>query len=352
MKKEYKVFISSPSDLYNERKIIKDIITSYHDDEITLKSILWENDLPTVSGIKAQELVDGELLSKSDLLIGLFSSKFGSPTEEYDSGTVEEIEIFINSGKPVILYFITDKDTRKVTELSQEDLEDLKKIKQFKEKYSKKGIYKDISIDDLYTQLSKDLIYNINRYKKKAKNINVNKSNLFTMKSKNDVSSDEKYGGNWWADGSITELINEYLTNKGLGVEYRGDLTFYENVQMIKDVANFTESTNTNILQQSKAYAFNKKYGNFDYDKDLRDMFPNWSKKIREKINQFIVKDRYNVLGIGSNYGCELEEIFGISPNINCTVLDISKDALIRGQSIYPNMEFIEGDMEIFCWNK
>ena len=103
----YEVFISSPSDLAKERLKIKEIVENFNGDEdIALHAILWEKAMPTVSGIKPQKLINQELLSSADLLIGLFGLKFGSPTEEYPSGTVEEIEIFINSGKPVILYFI------------------------------------------------------------------------------------------------------------------------------------------------------------------------------------------------------------------------------------------------------
>ena len=111
MKKKdvYDVFISSPSDLSKERFEIKEIIENFETgDNIELKPILWEKDVPITSGVKPQTFIINKLLSGSDLLIGLFGSRFGTPGEEYDSGTVEEIEIFINSGRPVILYFITD----------------------------------------------------------------------------------------------------------------------------------------------------------------------------------------------------------------------------------------------------
>lgn len=335
-----------------ERIKIKEIVEVFATgDNIELHPILWENDMPITSGIKPQTLINNEYLSKSDLLIGLFGSRFGTPGEKYDSGTVEEIELFINSGKPVILYFITDKDKRKPTELTEDELNDLIKINQFKNKYKEMGIYKEIATQDIPIQLRKDLSYNIGLLKQKTsyndsmKNQDEQSVKL-SSKSVKSTLKYKKYCGNWWADESITKLINEYLLDKDIGVTYKGDLTFYENLQMIKGVSKFTEATTTNFLHQAKAYAFNKKYGNFNYEKDLREMFPCWSQKIKTKIDELLKVNSPKILGVGSNYGQELIDIFGNNFESLCYVLDISKEALERGKQQYPNMNFIECDME------
>lgn len=351
-KEVYEVFISSPSDLSQERVKIKEIVDDYKSsDNIELHAVLWEKDMPVTSGVKPQKLINKELLFGADLLIGLFGSRFGSPTEEYASGTVEEIEIFINSGRPVILYFITDKDTRNPSELTEQELNDLIKINQFKYKYQGQGIYKEIKTGDIPKQLFNDLHYNIGILKQNTtyNSSMKNQNNQMEKSEKRDEKSkieSKKYCGNWWADESITKLINEYLIDKEIGAIYKGDLTFYENLQMIKGISNFTEATTTNILHQAKAYAFNKKYGDFDYEKDLRDIFPHWSKKIKTKIDELLSERSPKVLGVGSNYGRELIEIFGNNFEGHCSVLDISKEALERGIKLYPHMKFIECDME------
>ena len=354
MKKKdvYGVFISSPSDLSQERIKIKEIIENFEtEDNMELHPILWEKDAPITSGVKPQSLIINNLLSGADLLIGLFGSRFGTPGIEYDSGTVEEIEIFINSGKPVILYFITDKDKRNPSELTEGELNDLLKINQFKNKYKEKGIYKEITTQDISTQLRKDLNYNIGILKRNISyHSSMKNQDEQTVKSESKTRKssieNKKYCGNWWADESITKLINEYLVDKDIGVTYRGDLTFYENLQMIKGVSKFTEATTTNFLHQAKAYAFNKKYGNFNYEKDLREMFPCWSKKIKVKIDELLKVKSPKILGVGSNYGQELIDVFGNNFESQCSVLDISKEALERGKQQYPNMNFIECDME------
>lgn len=56
-------------------------------------------------GKPAQQLINEELLIEADLLMGGFWTKLGTPTTEYDSGTVEGIERHIQAGKPTLLYF-------------------------------------------------------------------------------------------------------------------------------------------------------------------------------------------------------------------------------------------------------
>jgi len=45
------------------------------------------------------------ILPRGDLLIGVFWTRIGTATEDYASGSVEEIEKFIGAGKPVMLFF-------------------------------------------------------------------------------------------------------------------------------------------------------------------------------------------------------------------------------------------------------
>lgn len=117
---------------------------------------------------------------------------------------------------------------------------------------------------------------------------------------------------------------------------------------MIKDTANFTESTNKDLLQQAKSEAFSRKYGDFNYNEDLRAKFPEWSGKIRRKIKELLECDgAYCVLGVGSNNGKELKDIFPEDDEADCTVLDISKTAIEIGRKRYKKFTFVESDMEL-----
>lgn len=68
--------------------------------------------------------------------------------------------------------------------------------------------------------------------------------------------------------------------------------------------------------------------------------------KIKTKIDELLKVKSPKILGVGSNYGQELIDIFGNNFELQCSVLDISKEAIERGRQQYPNMNFIECDME------
>lgn len=158
--KRCNVFISSPGDLSKEREIIESELKKMTHMGVEFNPIRWEKDLPTTSSHTPQELINTELLSKADILIGIFSTRFGSKTEHADSGTVEEIETFIAQNKPVILYFYSTNVI--TTDLTFVDMENLMKILEFKKKYEKKGIYTVISnIDELKDAISRDIQYNL-----------------------------------------------------------------------------------------------------------------------------------------------------------------------------------------------
>ena len=45
-----------------------------------------------------------QFVNKCDAAVAIFWTGFGSPTDEYDSETEEEIEIMLQSGKQVLPY--------------------------------------------------------------------------------------------------------------------------------------------------------------------------------------------------------------------------------------------------------
>lgn len=341
MKNSYKIFISSPSDVKNERDIIENVIKSFSIEKgIDLIPIRWEKDLPTTSGKRAQNVINEELLNQCDLLVGLFCTRFGSPTQEYESGTAEEIEKFINMDRKVILYFLDKSITP-----SEIDPEELRKIKEFQEKYKEKGIYKRLKVEGLEEALKKDLAYNINKLQEEDTNTGANYNKNDSENGEDGKQKNQE--GNWWSDESITAYINEFLRSKQFFSEYEGHITFYENTQKLKNAGPFTESTIISLLNQAKAYAFNKKYGDFDYSKDIRSIFKTWSEKILEKVLEYKnLDENIRVIGVGSNDGSELLEIFNGNDKVSLTVLDISKDAIDKGKEKYKNLSFVEGDME------
>jgi hypothetical protein len=136
-----RVLIASPSDVATERDEIEKAIFEWNsryaeEFNTVLLPSRWENDVtPTYRGSNTQEIINEQLVSKCDMLIGVFWSKLGTPTTKHSSGTLEEIDFFVNTGKEVMLYFV-DKNLPMDT-----DFEEFARVRQFKKEYAEKGIY-------------------------------------------------------------------------------------------------------------------------------------------------------------------------------------------------------------------
>ncbi len=137
----YKVMIASPSDVTAERNIIKSVIAEWnviHSEKtrIVLMPVGWETHISPEMGEPPQKYINKEILENCDLLVGVFWTRVGTATENYPSGSIEEIEKHIKAGKPAMLYF-----SRKPVEPDSIDKEQYEKLKEFMESCKNRGIY-------------------------------------------------------------------------------------------------------------------------------------------------------------------------------------------------------------------
>jgi hypothetical protein len=105
-----RVFIASPSDTTAARSLLRDVIQDWNSlhaegTGVMLLPIMWERDATPEIGTRPQEIVNKQLVANSDMLIGVFWTRLGTPTGKAESGTVEEIEQFIRDGRRAIIYF-------------------------------------------------------------------------------------------------------------------------------------------------------------------------------------------------------------------------------------------------------
>jgi hypothetical protein len=104
------IMIASPSDVAQERRIIRDVIHEWNaihakDRQLVLMPVAWETHASPQMGERPQAVINSQLLRDSDLLIAVFWTRLGSPTGSAPSGTVEEIEEHLEAGKPALIYF-------------------------------------------------------------------------------------------------------------------------------------------------------------------------------------------------------------------------------------------------------
>lgn len=139
--KIYNVVIASPGDLTEERKLVRETINEWNTKNaerfgIVFLPKMWEiNSIPEV-GDRPQAILNRQLISTADVMIAMFWSRLGSPTGEYESGTIEEIEQFVSAHKPVALYFSRQKVDPWATDIDQ-----LKRLDHYRKQISSTALY-------------------------------------------------------------------------------------------------------------------------------------------------------------------------------------------------------------------
>lgn len=133
---KYDLLISCPGDVKNEITLIKESVDEFNEKfsdtlGIMIQTRYWKTSSYSQSGKKPQELLNEQFVKNCDAAVAVFWTRFGTPTDQYGSGTEEEIEIMLNAGKQVFMYF-----SEKPISPSTIDYDQYNKIKNFKEKRS------------------------------------------------------------------------------------------------------------------------------------------------------------------------------------------------------------------------
>lgn len=107
----YRVFIASPSGLAEERQAVRNVFYKWNvssssstNKSIVFEPVLWEEDVHPEFG-RSQSVVNEQLVESSDLMIAIFWNRLGTPTGNFKSGTIEEIDHFLEEEKPSMIYF-------------------------------------------------------------------------------------------------------------------------------------------------------------------------------------------------------------------------------------------------------
>jgi hypothetical protein len=164
----YRILIASPSDVGEEREVVSRIIQDWNDlnsfnKKIVLLPVRWETHSSPTFGIRPQEAINKQLVDDSDLLIGFFWTKIGTPTGKEVGGTVEEIKRVSKAGKPVMLYF-----SKRGKDPSSIDLEQLEALNKFKDEVYKTALVENFnSIVEFRDKLSRQLEMKIRELQEK-----------------------------------------------------------------------------------------------------------------------------------------------------------------------------------------
>lgn len=160
--KVFKILIASPGDVEEERIAIPQIISDWNNNNaennhVVLLPIKWETHSAPLLGDRAQGIINNQIVTSCDMAVGVFWTRLGSPTGVSESGTAEEIEWFIDNGKPVMLYF----SSRSIVP-NKLDIDQYKSLKEFEKKMRKIGLtgsYNNLA--DFKEQLLRQLSINV-----------------------------------------------------------------------------------------------------------------------------------------------------------------------------------------------
>jgi hypothetical protein len=153
-----RLLIASPGDTADARRVVKETIeewNSLHAEQngVVVLPVMWERDVVPEMGDHPQDMVNRQIVDASDALVGLSSTRLGTPTSEAESGTVEEIERLIRARKPVLLYFSEEPVVPTSIEGSQYE-----RLTAFREDVRSRGFVDEFaSLDELRWKFMKAL---------------------------------------------------------------------------------------------------------------------------------------------------------------------------------------------------
>jgi len=143
-----RVFIGSPDDVAEEREAAVQVIHEWNashslNQRTLIEPVRMETHAQAALGDHPQTIINGQLLDRCDFLIAIFWSRLGTPTVSAESGTVQEINDFIErKGPESVLLFFSKKSYPNTV-----DTAELERLRKFKKEMQNKGLY--LQFDDL-----------------------------------------------------------------------------------------------------------------------------------------------------------------------------------------------------------
>jgi hypothetical protein len=156
----YRIFVASPSDVKEERLLLEEAIneinlSTLYKNNIRAELVKWETHANPDIGDYPQKVVNDAIGDDYDIFLGIFWNKFGSPTEDYNSGTEEElynaIKTYKAASRPIkiMMYF---KQTP--VSISEIDTKSIELIRSLRIDLTEQGIlYQDYSTIEEFQKL-------------------------------------------------------------------------------------------------------------------------------------------------------------------------------------------------------
>ena len=204
----YNIMIGAPGDIKDEIGVAKNVLFRWNEINsqsryISLLPLYWKSSTYPSSGEPPQKSINKQVVDYSDLMVCVFYTRFGSPTDTHQSGTEEEIDEHLKSGRHVMVFL------KEVTDTTEKDETQYKKLTDFFERHNNDFYwvkYKDTTEFERIFRESLELF--INRNWKNRESDVANKTVEVTSQYINDFFSD--------FENIIENSINSVLSKYGL----------------------------------------------------------------------------------------------------------------------------------------
>lgn len=144
---EYKCLMISPSDVEEERNALTELVGNWNAQigkalDARLDLVRYESHATPEMGAEAQAVLNNQIVDSCDFGVALFWSRLGTPTRQFESGSVEEVRKLINRSARVLVYFSQRAIPKDIFDIAQ-----LTKLEEFRKEIEKEGFlgkYSDI----------------------------------------------------------------------------------------------------------------------------------------------------------------------------------------------------------------
>jgi nucleoside 2-deoxyribosyltransferase len=121
------VALCGPGDVAKEIELAKEAIHEWNQRNFDtlncgVRPVHWDSDAVPSMRARGQEVINWDLIDKSDLVVAIFWQRLGTPTGMHDSGTAEEVNRAQARGIEVMLYFSDIENVRADTDPDQRDM--------------------------------------------------------------------------------------------------------------------------------------------------------------------------------------------------------------------------------------
>lgn len=164
-----RIVVASPNDVMTERKALEEVVSEINQGiarnlGFRLELTKWETDAyPGFHPEGPQGLIDPILnIEDSNIFIGIFWKRFGTPTMNAGSGTEYEFskayESWKSQGTPHIMFYFKEKD---YFPKSKEEIEQMSKVIEFKKNFPAEALFWDYEDESEFEKLLRKHLTNL-----------------------------------------------------------------------------------------------------------------------------------------------------------------------------------------------